>query len=265
MKKTKTSPAFTSEAELCADFISHIRERYRNNSYSGSWVCYPETAGWDILLVRKEDGVQIGIEAKLSLNEKVVSQALDGLSAWEQGRTGPDFRAILVPKTRENSVFPFFCDLLGVKIIPWVEKANLSLPGRFAKWQGSGHDHWWGDATWTPWLPDHRHKLPDYVPDVAAGTAAPIQLSHWKITAIKIQCILEERPVRRADFMALKISMSRWTQFWLKKTPLGWVRGEAMPDFGAQHPTIYEQIKADRDKWMPKDEATAFAPEKQEG
>jgi hypothetical protein len=40
-------------------------------------MVYPETEGWDILLVRVSDGFQIGIQAKLALNIGVINQCLE--------------------------------------------------------------------------------------------------------------------------------------------------------------------------------------------
>nr|WP_139181169.1 hypothetical protein [Pseudomonas aeruginosa] len=60
------APLVQSEAELCAAFIDEF------NRVPG-WTCYPETAGFDILVVHAE-GRQIGVEAKLQLNAKVAAQ-----------------------------------------------------------------------------------------------------------------------------------------------------------------------------------------------
>lgn len=42
--KPKKEAMFKTEAELCAAFIEWAKK---------DWTCYPETAGWDILLVDK--------------------------------------------------------------------------------------------------------------------------------------------------------------------------------------------------------------------
>ena len=87
--------AYATEAELVAAFCALIDPARwaRNPSDAPRWTQYHETAGWDLLLVNP-DGVQIGIEAKLSLNPKVLDQALPG--RWGEER-GPDYRAVLVP------------------------------------------------------------------------------------------------------------------------------------------------------------------------
>jgi hypothetical protein len=63
---------FATEADLCAAFVTDIQK-------VKGWKIYPETAGFDLLLVREEDGAQLAIEAKLALNTKVLEQALEGL------------------------------------------------------------------------------------------------------------------------------------------------------------------------------------------
>ena len=54
---------FAKESDLCAAFLASLPE---------GWTAYPETAGFDILLGREVDGFQIGIQAKLRLNAKVI-------------------------------------------------------------------------------------------------------------------------------------------------------------------------------------------------
>lgn len=99
-----------------------------------------------------------------------------------------------------------------------------------------------------------RCALPDYVPDVAAGSSAPVKLTDWKVKAIKLAVLLETRAVTRADFKALGLDPSRWTDRhtgWLVAGDAGYRPGPGMPDFKAQHPRNYEEIRADIAKWAP--------------
>jgi hypothetical protein len=90
------------------------------------------------------------------------------------------------------------------------------------------------------------------VPDVVAGSKAPVQLTSWKIAAIKIVITCANRGyVTRADFKAHKIDHRRWL------APHSWLRVEdghyvnnGMPDFKTQHPKVWAQIEADTEKWM---------------
>lgn len=234
---------YTREADLCADFISEVEKR-------GDWQAYPETQGFDILLAHKEKGIQIGVEAKLRPNLKVITQALPH---WlDQGDTGPDFRAVLVPIS--DSDFARICGALGIVVLEF-RRARIGtynspirdLPRLDGPYSDLQIRHW------HDWCPSKRLKLPDYVPDVQAGSSAPVQLSEWKVKAIKLQIILQERPVTRADFKALRLSPTRWLDpctGWLVKGGGGFVPGPGMPDLRAQHPKNFAEIEADKAKWM---------------
>lgn len=248
MKRQKKA-AFTSEAALCAEFIKHATN-------DGKWLAYGETGGFDILLVRKEDGFQIGIEAKLTLNTAVVVQALP-TTYYNHGQVGPDCRAVLVPRGGTQSGLDTICHRLGITVIHQDEPM-----GDRRYYHGSAFeprlpdptDFWMMNDKWHEWCPVKRVKLPDYIPDSGAGHSAPVKLTEWKIRAIKLAILLEERPVTRLDFKALQIDASRWTDKhtgWLDQSPEGYVASSRIPDFKAQHPTVYAQIKADSEKWMP--------------
>lgn len=269
---------FVNEAALCAAFISALPE---------GWTAYPETAGFDILLVRAADGAQIGVEAKMTLNAKVLLQAVEGIySGHGSERDGPDFRAALVPAGTAGAELSSIARKLGVVVIEcsdaeardkhiaryisqydgWGHKldpayirkrAEASADQEFPKFKPAlpalgGYD-WRG--SWFDFCPMKRCKLPEYVPDVTAGASGPSQLSEWKIKAIKIALILERRGwVCAADFKAISIDRKRWLD-------MGWIRATAtrgryeagLPmGLRAQHPINYEQIAADYEKWAPK-------------
>ena len=71
-RRRETRQAFRSEADLCAAFLAALEREHAKK-----WMAYAETAGWDILLVRLKDGFQIGIQAKLALNDLCHHQAND--------------------------------------------------------------------------------------------------------------------------------------------------------------------------------------------
>lgn len=240
---------FASEVALCAAFIEAIDKRV--------WTPYAETEGWDILLHRKKDGFQIGIEAKLAMNVEVINQAIEEYGTWSAAAPGPDCRAVLVPEG-SNGKFGRICDYLGVVILVMKhpDRKRFNSFGRDDYHPQLPTESWHDTATWHEWAPAKRHKLPEYVPDVAAGSSAPIQLTDWKIRALKVAIVIEINGfVTRDDFKHLQIDHRRWiANEWLKlsdKKP-GYVPGKFMPSLKAQHPVVYGKIKSDAKVWMPK-------------
>jgi hypothetical protein len=266
---------WASEAEMVASYIAHAsaidRERWWTNpTYQPqTWIAYPETAGWDLVLVR-DDGFQIGVEAKLSLNAEVLCQALNQNRSHDG--EGPDCWAILVPDYAAVNGLGAIAKHLGIVVV--TARPAQSITADEAKWgvyrderavkfypslprsdENSGF-YGWGTSEWPERCPDSRIKLPDFVPDVAAGVPSPIRLTDWKIKAIKIAVILEKRGyVTRADFKAIGIDMSRWTQGrWLRPSDAirgRWEKGREYPNLRAQHPVNFVQIEEASSKWLP--------------
>lgn len=245
---------FEREHHLCAAFIEALPE---------AWTAYPETAGFDILLVHR-DGYQVGVEAKLRLNAKVVEQSLPSWHAdyGYREESGPDFRAVLVPKGCVGGLSAV-CSALGITVISCSHPSERSgygirdefrprLPEQNPKWN-------WDDKHWHDWCPLKRCRVPEYVPDVVAGASAPATLSVWKVGAIKLTVLLERRGyLTREDFKRFDVSMSRWTAPWSGWLSKGgargrWIKGPALPDFRTQHPVNFAEIEADFPKWNPDD------------
>lgn len=241
-RRPKQEPSFATEAALCARFIALVRE---------GWVAYAETGGWDILLVRTEDGFQIGIEAKLRLNTEVISQALE--DGYYGDRAGPDCRAVLVPDGAEAPHLHRICAYVGLTVIrvrPEGKEYGIAFFPYLPRIDYARSL----DDDWFELCPLRRHVLPDYVPDVAAGASAPVQLTAWKIAAIKIAVTLEKRGyVTRHDFKAYGLDHRRWTareNGWLQPREGVYVAGDRLPDLRGQHPRVYEEIAAEAEKWM---------------
>lgn len=246
------SKPFPTEAALCAAFIASLPKE---------WTAYAETAGFDILLVRNSDGVQVGVEAKLKLNAEVVSQALEEGGYWNAGSEGPDYRAVLVPYGAAGFMHKIAA-YIGFTILMmeparevgsrWERKPRFdpSLPGT---------SEWSDERSWFEWLPVKRCRLPEYVPDVAAGASAPLQLTQWKIAALRIEATIELRGfVTRADFAAHKIDHRRWMAKaggWLVNDAGKLKPGPRFPSFKTQHPRVFAEIVADAATWMPKEPA----------
>lgn len=223
---------FASEAEMCALFIAIATGEVANSNHRArpyGWKAYPEVWG-DILMVRETDGFQVGIEAKLRLNDDVIFQAMEGRNSPTM--PGPDCRAVLVPYGTGSRLHHEACQRFGIQVItitaepaPYQPLVQPELPRR--------DDGCW-DGRWPEMLPSARVQLPDFVPDVVAGRPAPVQLT---------ACILERRGwLCRQDFKHLQIDHRRFLDSgWLAVVDGAWRRGPAWPDFRRQHPPAAQQ------------------------
>lgn len=243
----KKQPRYATEADLCADFIRWVKAeagKFYRGVQTPAWTPYAETAGWDILLVAP-DGTQIGVQAKLRFNLKVIDQCIPG--SWDAWReTGPDYRAVLVPES--DGIAENICGALGLVLFQPSRSNYHGFPAEFTP-ELTMH---WG-RSWHYWSPRERHDLPEFVPDVGAGHSAPVQLTKWKIAALRITATLECRGyVTRQDFRTHDIDPRRWTGpgGWLVPRSEGiryagqYVRGPAL-DFDRQHPTVYAEVLAE--------------------
>lgn len=256
---------FTKEADLCDAFLSCVPV---------DWTPYNETGGYDIVLVH-DTGVQIGIEAKLTLNAKVLNQVIPRRS-MRQGGAFPDFLAVLVGSYSAD--MKALSDALQITVLTVIPK--WEYPKHYPLWQGPPqkrfeldwnrglpefrangyqpeqyHNRWFDSENWYDQAPVRRIELPEYVPNVQAGCPSPQVLSTWKIKAMKV-CIWVERnkTITRQHFKALMIDPNRWMNgYWLKKTETRgvWEAGEHMPTetYRAQHPETFSEIEADYAEW----------------
>lgn len=232
---------YDTEAALCADFIAWVKAsggKWNHGVQTPCWTPYAETAGWDILLVGA-DGTQIGVQAKLRFNIKVISQSIPG--CWDHWHDqGPDYRAVLVPQN--DRAHADICAALG---LTFFAPSQYRYDGP-AFTPGLDMEHAEG---WHYWSPRKRCPLPEFVPDVVAGASGPVQLTKWKIAALRVVATLEVNGfVSRADFRRLGVDPRRWTgpNGWLKPGSKAgdWVRGEGL-DFDAQHPEVYAKVLAE--------------------
>lgn len=253
-RKKKQPKAFATEAELCAAFIEALPK---------GWTVYAETGGHDMLLVRAVDGRQIGVQAKLKLNVEVVNQAIEDGNWYRVADAHPDYRAVLVPADSAGA-FEKICGHLGVTIIrmrPAGLESYFRASPSFSPELPTDPKNGYVCREWHETATVKRHKLPEYVPDVRAGSPSPLQLTEWKIKAIKIAVTMELRGhLTRRDFQHHQIDHRRWiTMGWIKAEEGHYVK-DAFPNFKKQHPVNYKQIKADAPRWLPK---TVFEAEPQ--
>lgn len=176
-----------TEAEMCAAMVPAYRE--------AGFTVYPETSGWDQLLVGA-DGFQVGIQAKLRANVEVLDQAAEGWE-WPGGYPrGPDVRAVLVPEASNS--FRRLARLLRVAVLHAGESpGSLRLAVECA------------DRTETK----QRCWLPPFVPAVPAGVPSPRQVTKWRVRAIALcERLRANGYVTRRDFKEMKLSLQIWLQ-----------------------------------------------------
>lgn len=196
------------EAELCEALMKRAREE--------GWIVYPETAGFDILLVATEKtkaamdpkrihrstpieaGDMIGVEAKLSANVQVLSQAIDNGYA-SRHVVGPDFRVALVKKA--TGAFRHIARVIGVGV--WT--LETCTDWRFLH------------PCSMRWEPKRRPQLPEIIPTGPAGTPSPRRLTAWRIKALKLCIRLEACGfITTTDFRELKLDKRIWIERWLQ-------------------------------------------------
>lgn len=250
---TKREAPFKNEEELCASYTAFARE--------SGWVVYPETAGFDLLLVRPDDhpqaGTQIGVEAKQKLNAKVVDQILEQTPGDNRWEIGPDYRVVLVGSIGGAGGLARLLSRIGVTTIQpdedqWRHPVTQVWPDEGMDFGGKWHVvGGWSETPWTDLTPAHRCELPEFVPSVRAGVPGPVQLTKWKIGALRVMAVLElEGSVTRPRIKQLGCDPTSWTRgptCWLHAAGKGlYTRTEKLPRFDQQHPEIYAQLLAEQ-------------------
>lgn len=255
LSKERLAP-IGKESELCDLYIRDF------NNVSG-WTCYPETAGFDILVVH-QDGRQIGVEAKLSLNMKVANQILPSFNDDLYGRPGPDHRMVIVSRITDASE--------GIEKM--LQRFGVAVLTPRQRWGRDGYEYYFpvdlianeSDCLerMFDWSPAERCYVPPIVSDLPAGVPSPIRLTPWKESAVKIVALM-----RSQGFVTVKqiaqhgMGATRWTQpigsasAWLTKGASRgqWVETEHMPPFDRHHPELYSMaVEA-----LAQSEETGFA------
>lgn len=215
-------PMPRTEAKLCEPLMARARRE--------GWLVYPETGGFDILLVATEEtaavveetrlrrrygrglgdgdtvrpGDMVGVEAKLSANVDVLAQAIDRGFTYRQ-ETGPDFRVAYIKKLpRGNSSFTAVARALRVGVWTFTHDAN---PDRYARPLAPASFRW---------TPKQRPTLPPVIPSGPAGAPSPRVLTAWRVKALHFVLLLEARGyVTSEHFRAMKLDPKIWRERWL--------------------------------------------------
>lgn len=229
MNANEIRARYPTEAALCSEFVEWVRDgggtRYK------PWTVYPETGGFDLLLV-DPNGRQLGVEAKLRLNSKVLVQALPG--RWYGGQ-GPDWRGILVPSACGE--LAELAKLHGLVVFTPYSSGKGFNPALYQAEQA------W--ETWHDFNPEERCELPPMVPDVPAGVPSPVMLTPWKVGALRVLAHLKlHGTITAREVRACGVDPRRFcaADGWLKPEGDGrWSRG-AVPAFDEQHPTEFATL-----------------------
>lgn len=213
---------FQTEAELCAELIAAATAQ--------GWTAYPETAGWDLVLVRG-DGAQLGIEAKLRGSLKLAAQLANQLKRPD----GPRWIAAAVPERQLD--FETVASALGANVLcpPW-ELKYLRLPMAALDFELVGR--------LDPSAPLHPFReplsLPPAPPRVEAGARSPRRADRWKAAGLRVVARIEVRGTisaqELAEIFAGQVPVCWFGQGWLVRVGIG--RGGALYELatGAELP-----------------------------
>lgn len=179
---------FELESELCKSFISVAKEH--------GWTIFPEQNYWDFIMVR--NGIQVGVQAKLKANKKVLCQALPKLP---YNGEGPQYRAVLVGghkgrsfKAREENE-SLFCSLAdSLKIIVFNMSKNSILDYGYNTQSLGGYKFEYNlHLRHYHWGPKKLEWLPDFVPNLPAGVPSPESVSKYKLAMLDLRELELER------------------------------------------------------------------------
>jgi len=147
----------------------------------------PEYKGWD--LVAEYRNIIFGIQLKLDLNTKAISQCL--LNG------GVDFKLIIfcnkTSKKKQDELFPI---LNCCKIIPIFYSGTFGLHPRLQ------YSYPKFNLLRYRYHPKKRIELPQYNFNIPSGSRSPLNISDWKIAVIKLELLADQNGgwVYKSDF-----------------------------------------------------------------
>ena len=223
-RRRKPKPKkFGKEAELCEYFMRAMKAQ--------GWIVYPETGNFDVMLLATDrtllvqeharfalrsafhkgwvkPGDLVGVEAKLRGNTEVIHQA--ARSEYE----GPDFRSVLVPKAGRS--FEWVAMRLGLGVIT---AEDLDPPVFYSSAIGKRVVSAIEVARGSRWTPTKRPWIPPVVPEGPAGEPSPRTLTRWRVKALRLCIVLEDRGyLMTEDFAREKVNIGRWRDLqWLTR------------------------------------------------
>lgn len=191
-------PPTAKEAELVDAFLVCVR--------AAGFKVFPECNDFDVLLVATDDclgfkaGDQIGVEAKMVPNEKVLHQALPRLNG-----AGPHYYVVLVPQC--SYMFREIATRIGITVVTR-EMIEATRVGRniFNRILARRHE-----PKQLCWVPDCE------VPERRGGLFGPKKITKWQMSAVKLCMFGVTRGyLMREDFTEAGIDI----QLFIKR---GWI------------------------------------------
>jgi hypothetical protein len=168
---------YALEKDMCDELTTRAK--------TNGWIVYPEQGGWDLLLVR--NSIQVGIQAKLRANIKLLSQAL-----VSEEFAGPHYRAVAVGNSNYLEKEDFAKIAIGLRLIfidmnihpdYWLRRVYYTdlWKKRIIPWRYYRH------------YPKQTLWVPNFIPELDAGVPSPRNVSPWKIAAIKLEMVATKK------------------------------------------------------------------------
>lgn len=214
MRRQRNQPKFInpykSEHELCDVLIQHAKEN--------GWSVYPETSGFDILLVKD---IQIGVQAKLKDNLEVLAQSVEYCSFYNKHSDfvfttpEPDLHAVLVPRSSKD--FQKVARALGIYVIHGAIPKWDFTTGK-CEWIKAIEPYTSLDKYNKKYLTNSKKKcwVPEIQISVPAGVKSPKLVTEWKIKAIRLCIKLKQNGyLTSKDFKDEKVNMTLWVNKWI--------------------------------------------------
>ena len=164
--------------KLEKDMCDELTQRVTQNG----WTVYPEQGGWDLLIIRNK--IQVGIQAKLRPTVKLFAQAI-----VPEDLPGPQYRAIAIG----NMAYKDRAEIVKVAKACGLILIDMSCH----------HEHWlsfasrdgWNKISWRYYrhFPKQLIWIPPFIPKLAAGIPAPKNVSPWKVVAVRLEFIFDEK------------------------------------------------------------------------
>lgn len=178
---------YSLEKDLCDDFIYFIKK--------SSWKVYAEQNNWDMIIVRGK--IQVGVQAKLIANNKVLIQTLPKLPYTG---IGPTYRIALIagftgrtPRARfeTRKIFYSMARHFRVIVIDMSCRNKLMTGWDWNLGYKGGKRNL--NLKHYNWRPSELEWVPPFIPNFPAGVPSPKHVSKWNLSMLDLRELELER------------------------------------------------------------------------